>query len=359
MKNFKYCYNCGQKLPKVANYCVRCGTPQNFEFDDEVQTSTENTEFVQVPFIKPNKVSKFNVLNFISRITLLLLSIVMIVFTFLPTSVAYYKSEVLVEVNSYQSITLLFDSFQNKSEEELEESDIYYEINELTQNMDIHTFDDFRELSQNEKNDVKKIIFLTLRLTLQSEETFTPLDIILGACFSLIYVLFAIAFFIISLLNFLGFFIAKLDKLNTVNIVLLSFIPLVNLVTYFSNCGFLSDSFIVKMGSGTLLLLIFSVIVILYNIIISFIRKENKLKTKEIVFSSIKFALIIVAICLMFAPFFNSHIRTTFLGSDNEKEAIIYNDVFKFYNFEYSDDKWSENRLRKPDREDHHLCEEP
>ena len=80
----------------------------------------------------------------------------------------------------------------------------------------------------------------------------------------------------------------------------------------------------------------------------SFFKKENMLKVKEIVCLSIKLTLTIVTICLLFTPFFESHITANYNGSSHRREAIAYSDVFKFYNFEYSDneleqyDKWSE-----------------
>ena len=42
-KDFKYCYNCGQKLPEIANFCIRCGANQN-----EINTETENIEVAPV-----------------------------------------------------------------------------------------------------------------------------------------------------------------------------------------------------------------------------------------------------------------------------------------------------------------------
>lgn len=358
MGDFKFCYNCGQKLPKIAKFCINCGANQNLIKEEQTQThqttnvvnqstqidevSLETINVVEDEVIsikRPAKrVKSISIFNIISKSILLLLSLLMIIFTFLPNCVAQYQDESILEINSYQSIVLLFDSFQEKDIKEINESKLKEELMELYEEIDSDV-DDLGDLTIREKRVLRKISYLALRLTYQSEEAHTTLDLIIFSITSLLYILFAIGFFVVSLLNFLGLFISKFEKLNSANIVMLSIIPSITLFIYFTNRGFFSDLLIAKMSTSLSLLLIFSSIIIAYYFVVSLIRKVNNLSIKEIVYSTIKMVLVGVSICLLFGPFTNSHVKTEFDGSTKKREAIITNDVFSFFNFEYSDDQ--------------------
>lgn len=332
-QNFKYCYNCGQRLPKIANYCVQCGTKQDIDVDGNYSIPVNN-QVVYTSNVNNKKVTKNSVFNVLSRSLIFALSIVLIVFAFLPTTSLVYEDSSILNVNAIDSITFMFDSFESLTEEELKETELYEQLEETVEelgkelsNIEIEDYDD---LSRKEKEKFKEFVYYTLRLTLQSEDAVASVDIIISGVLSIIYLVFVLGFFIISLLNFIGIFINRLSKLKTVTLVLLALIPGISVLMYYVTTAILSNAFPTAMGIGTLLSIILSSSVIIFEFVSYLVNKEDSLATKDVIFNSIKLALSVTLLFLVFVPFTSSIV-------EGEHNAIIDNNVFTFYNFVYSE----------------------
>ena len=163
-KNFKFCYNCGQKLPIEANFCMNCGKKQplitfdsnkdNQEVEYVVDTKPVNSEaYHQKVYIKKSKrdgtlLSK--IFDIISRSLVFALSIIMIIFAFFPNMTMTYDECDVGHVNSFEAIGFMFDSFYSLSESELESSKLYKDFLEAQQDLSRIDVEDMDDLTYSE-----------------------------------------------------------------------------------------------------------------------------------------------------------------------------------------------------------------
>lgn len=341
-RNEKFCYNCGQKLPLIAKYCIACGTKQdimpNVTNKDNTDSTVEAPSGVAVYEVRERKSKvKIDIKSIFSMITKslgLLLSVILIWFAFLPSvQVEYDKVE--LSVTPVKTIVFFFDSLVDKTEEELQDSKTYEKFEELTEKISDIDVEKYEELSPKEKKLVDEFFYYTIRIMLQHEDVPLTLDLIISGVMAFLFLCFVVAFFTISLLNFLGIFVEKLRNLTPIYYILLSIIPALTIFAYYCMSLFMGDTYPVSMGSGLVLTLIFSSVVVVYEFVIGLVLKLNSFQIKDIILTSIKLVLTVVVMCLAFSSFYATTIETKFKDSTKNSEVTIYKGASSFFNFEY------------------------
>ena len=350
-KNFKFCYNCGQKLPIEANFCMNCGKKQplitfdsnndNQEVDYVVDTKPVNSEaYHQKVYSKKSKrdgalLSK--IFDIISRSLVFALSIIMIIFAFFPNMTMTYDECDVGHVNSFEAIGFMFDSFYSLSESELESSKLYKDFLEAQQDLSRIDVEDMDDLTYSEKKVLNNFIHLTFKIALRSEIANPTIDLILSGVFSILYLAFVLSFFIIALLNFLGIFIEKFKKMSLTTTIFLTIIPVLSIVMYYLTASILNGAITTKMGYGLLTIMICSIVIIVFELVRNILTLEFKLNTKEIILNSIKIVLCSLIMIFVFSPFTISSISYSIKEKNYSGE--INNDVFIFYSYVYGEEE--------------------
>ena len=303
----KTCKICGAELSAADAYCSVCGSK-----------AIDNEEVV----IKTRKASpKYNLPLLIRSGILLLVSAVMLAFSFLPlvkwrVDLEPYlgiETDINYEQSTIDSIMFFFDSLKEYDEEYIEESELAEEVVELV--LDISDAD-IKNLSRYEERAFKKILTNVIRLQFMSED-FEPVPGMTAAAItSLLYLIFAAAFFGIALSNML-LVILKKRPIFTVTVAFLCSLPILLLSAYFSISSFeWRPSFYIT----ALISIILSLSTICYLAVERIILTKGA-AYKKIILNSISFTFALVTLCLTFTPILNTKIRTVFDGSTKERET--------------------------------------
>ena len=383
--NFKFCYKCGQKLNIDANFCVKCGVLQPKINRDEVinesqtinkepQTekvinNTVNENVNITPTVKveeeqididnksqviPEKVEettysvikkeiminneirvlkqKNNTFDIISRSLLFILSWLLFIFSLYPTMSLEVDNVEVAHFNSYDAINFMFDSFKSLDENELKNSRFYTDyLNALTNYNNINGLD----LEQLEINDAFEVyndyIHLDLKYKLQSENSGFRIDVVMCGITSLLYVIFVLIFLILSLLSLLSIYIDGLKNLKKPIIILVTFIPLLQIILYFLHAAYMGNTYPAKLGDGAISAIVFSGAFIVYEIIKNVKIEDFSFDGKTVKINIGKLVLCILAMIFVFAPFTVSKIE--YNKGDDSYSAEIKNEVFTFNNY--------------------------
>ena len=193
----KFCINCGIKITDETKFCPSCGYKQPNGIEPKVEPVTVEQKVEQpikvepvltvdtpvstpkvesIPFIEysqpPSKkkktADKKKVTGLIKSILLTTLSVLMFAMAFLPIyKVTYNPYEGLVagdeynltsKFNTVDNVILMFDSLHSKTDEEYQESNIYFKLVE----MDLNQYDFINNPEENKKVFAKafKLIFI-------------------------------------------------------------------------------------------------------------------------------------------------------------------------------------------------------
>jgi hypothetical protein len=222
----KFCYNCGQKLPMEANFCMNCGKKQppiTFDSNNENQENdyvVENKpinyvayqqEAVHVKKSKKDGTLLSKILDTISRSLVFALSILMMVFAFLPNVTMTYDDCDVAHVSTVDAIGFMFDSFYSLTDKEIESSDLYKDFLKVQKDVARIDVNDLDDLTTSQKKSLNKFIHLTLKIALRSELANPTIDLILCGVFSILYLAFVLSFFIIISLYLWGNVILETD----------------------------------------------------------------------------------------------------------------------------------------------------
>ena len=240
-----FCTNCGYQIPESANFCTKCGT--------KVQTRVEKV-VVQKPKAKKKPKEKkfltpFNI-KLIKRATLMLLGLLFFIFSFVPITTVSVEDNVHLfqtmiskdaefGINSYEIITLLFDSTKDKKytfdQQDLmpslggEVDDVYSDYIVLYRNK-IELSHQLQELYglavppvlelrliESQYEDVCEDFYycqtrVLLRSNITDDVEGVPFCLILSGILAICYIIFSIGLFIFSTASFIMLFIDKKEE---------------------------------------------------------------------------------------------------------------------------------------------------
>lgn len=346
----KNCIYCGKALPLEARFCDSCGKPQPEQNAEQTvqEAAPIATATAEQPAAEPKKKKdKKFVLGLVKNATILALSLVMFIMAFLPiTSIDFSEDnvEVSVGISAVDSMGFLFDAMSSVDEEDLLDSDLYEEIEEIYEDFyeEAAKADDYDDLSSKGKAYLADLVKLGYSASLQSEDSnvfFTPL---MSALFSFVYFMASIALLVVAVFNFIasfGVFASKKEKLYKATLWLLAAMPVLAMVAHFalftqlgaggfSMLGMGAAASDVSFGGGALTTIILSVLAIVGITVLAFIFKEHKQKF-NIVARSIALGIAILFVCFSFAPVLSFSITGEFDGKSKKQTASI--------GFDYSD----------------------
>lgn len=326
MNGFPTCSHCGKELIEGARFCPWCGSekveaPQEAVATEEVclECGAELQEEQLFCHVcgqkrpkKKNGTIKNKVLGWIRHSLVLAVAILFVAVAFLP--ITHYEIEMLdedydIRFSAIDNIVFCFDAMKSLDSEELLETNLYEKLENLEEDA----------FSQNEPEsaDVVRVIKLAARLALQSEEIVFSPQYAVSALLSLLYLLFAVAFFVISALNFLFYCIGReKEKLLRAAKVMLAAIPPLALVA-----GFASLVCLEGMLTGTLIALVSVAVAVLAYLCIEYYflsGEKKKVSAGAIVkrsLSTVACALLLFSALLPMARF---DVKAAFGGSTKQ-----------------------------------------
>ena len=330
-ENFKYCYKCGQKLPIDANFCDKCGTSQSIDL-----TNIEVKEEKNIS--KPNVLYNNNslgTLEIVCKAFLFGLSILLVLFTFLPNMSIKSNTVNQVGFNSYNAIEFMFDSYYSLSNEELTQSDLYKEYLEAEALYLMIPDKNGRLFNIEETFKLYNYNRLQIKCSLRREGVLPSIELILCGLFSFVYIVFLIGFMILAFFNFLGIFKEKYRKLDFISKAVLVLIPVIAFIVYYLNASYLAGAVYTEIGLGVILTLIGSVGAIVLEGCKTFVYMDADVNNKDLILNFAKICLCILILICTITPFTISKIEH---DHRNNKYVEIDNSIFSFYNFNYTDE---------------------
>lgn len=303
------CKECGEILTPEQTFCPSCGAKR-----PRVKAR-----------VNPTDVKK-RVLAWIKHSLALSLSILLLIFAFLPVATVSFSEsgyEGELGVTPIDNVVFCFDAMQMLDEEELLESKLVEKIGEIVGNFGLG-----EELLDIDEDDLGEATKLALRLYLKSEETpFVP-QYALSGLLCLGYVLFAVALFAVTVTDFIFFAVGREKrKLWRSVLVMLAAIPAFALgtsivcVVTLPHLSFIDSEMSASGAAVTLIVL--SVLVLAYFAVEHFFLGEKRIKANAA--AIVKRSLSIVACLLMvfsvFLPMISYGVKTTFSDARSQKSA--------------------------------------
>ncbi|MBR7182267.1 MAG: zinc ribbon domain-containing protein [Clostridia bacterium] len=340
MENTKFCLYCGASLPEGARFCFSCGKAQEMS---EAQEATPASEVATppaapaaetaVPHCAPAPVArpvqpkrKRPVLPWLKAAVLLLFATLMLVMAFLPIvtlKTSYWGEKLEVSLTPIDTVVFCFDSFANMPFEDVEDSALSQEGEELFEEAEeaFETLEDdgYNKLTPAERRMVQKVVMLSMRLLYQLEDTAVAPIFYLMAVLALLYLALCVALFVVALLHLLGSvgvlgFKTKLEKATS---LLFCAVPAMMLVLYLAACANFNGA---TMATPAVLTLVWGGICVFAFFLLRMImtpKAERRVPVARI----ISVCLTVVLLCMLFVPVLSVQVRAEFDGRSSETVA--------------------------------------
>ncbi len=352
----RFCSSCGTPLTEGVLFCSHCGkkietqapaplvgeAPAAESLD--VGQAVENiVQPIATPAVKkPKKKPQVKKIAKIVRASILVaLSLLMCIFAFLPIFTYEIDLEDLLgsfggnasidedlewKVTPIDTIVFLTDSFHSETEEELEDSELYEDMEETEEALTewISDYNEDDGIDREGHRLFRKLTYYSFRLILRSEESAFSVDLLVCAILSLIYVLLGIALFVFSVLRLLGTVLpVRLGFEKTLRRLLCAVMPVVLLHRVVLNVLF--DDYVmenyVQTGSGfAYAVLALSLVGVLILMLEKLIFEGKRPKLSHVIKASVSFVLIIIAVCVSFAPIFTGAVNVEFSNKTKKTE---------------------------------------
>lgn len=218
---FDFCTACGAKLEKHntekecrvcktecapnADFCFSCGA--------SFRTHSNTTKNIEDKEIRK---SKYDFKKIICSSVLLALSLILFLFSFMPIfkqtlEIDDYEQPFSFKLNSYESIGFMFDTLKNQSDKDIENSSLYVEFEELTDN--ISSIED-ESLSKSEKKLLSRWLKTIYKMVLRHEDFSFSFIVFAQGLASITYVVLSTLAFIFAIFTFISVFNGKKSQFN-------------------------------------------------------------------------------------------------------------------------------------------------
>ena len=290
---------------------------------------------------------------FLKMLAILLVSVLLLVAAFLPI-IGYSTEEIDGDkldceidfnVSPLRNVIFFFDSLSDKEYDDLEDSDLYDDMEDIYEDLEDEIDVDGRKIELTKKGEryLEKLAYLEIRLGLQSEFKVAKAPFLLGALASLAYIAFAVVLFVLSLKNCLAILSGKEVDLKK-NLMLLCAAPAAVILNYFaSSIATYSMYFDVmgekKIGVGTVLGLVFSLLAIAALIVWAIFFDKAKLNLKRLLVRSGILAVAFVALMTLFMPLATVGLEGKFGDRKSKEEVTVVHTAGYFGNLAASDDE--------------------
>lgn len=333
---YKHCSRCGKSLASGRKrYCTACGKESSGLYDlcagcgsSLLVCPTADTK------IKKKALGSKKDLTVINKSFILLLSALLLAFSFLP--ILKYKINVTQDVSInvkfsvIDAITLAADNLINQDEEEIKDSNLFAKFEEATEEfMKSDTDEDY--VTRASKMRVSKYLKLAFRLALRSDDYAASPTLMIAAAASFAYVALALACFVFAIISFIMHFFGSRSYTKTA-MKLLFFIPFVALISHYSLAKaistmsevFSSISKTVEVAMGAMLVSIITAAVLCVILVVqNAIAKNGTFTVKRTVLCAVSLVLLSATLILCSANVFKLSVKTEFKNKETATTVSI------------------------------------
>jgi hypothetical protein len=335
------CSQCGEQMPENSFFCFKCGFPtarQNISASNSFVTSTQKT--VDSAFIK----------NVIKKSVVLIVSILMIVFAFLPVMSYNFmideEKTVNVGISAIDNVIFAFDSL-NEYENFEDDSNLYYQASELEDEIKEYLDSDNRYDFRIAEPLVEKSFHLGIRLNLRYSQEDTQPIYWVTATISLIYVVSAVLLFLFAATDLINCVSKrKNSKIANASTAFFTLLPCLAILTYIAAllCAWAPNNYIfsVSISTTTILTTVFGAIAIVYLLIDRmFISKKVMIRPGEIVKRSLSIITTWILLFSFTMPAMSMTVKTKFEDRSLFTEATVDYDASVFGEFALSEEEYA------------------
>ncbi len=284
---------------------------------------------------------------FIKKAFLLIISALLLVFSFLP--IVSYKYEdnfwgyleiedpIKIKVSPVRNIAFTIDAFLTSPWEYVDDK-----FDEVADRYE----EEYYNLSSKEKQRLlEDLLYLAERQDLQGDHT-AKIPFIVGTLVSLGYIALAGALFVFALRDILAFF--KGESFDSKRVLkLLSAIPIASILKYFATSSAMYRTYLfvgadVKVGSGVVLSIVFSILGLIGLMAYSWLFEGLRFDMKRHGSRVITLGLAIFAIMTVFMPVMRMSLTAEFDDGSRETTVKVYYDSGFFGSLDSSEDEISE-----------------
>lgn len=314
----KHCISCKKEISIEAAFCPCCGLEQT---DESAVASASEVAKATPPAFEKTAKRGLRITSIIRNSAILALAVLLLVGSFFPisrlsaseiaenTNTNDFKySDVTLGLNTFQYITLFFDSFKDAEGPDELSQKLYAEIEDLAENLEDMPYDiESEALTAKEKRMVSRLLYLTMRAFTQLDTKGPSVSLVLCAVFGILNILVSVALFVLSLLNLLATFdLLSRGKaqLYRWTAALTTASPAVILACH--RVGHLCVGGALSSMAQCSLICVGAVVVLCMILRYIFSKKDT---TRNIVARSVALALSLAVFCLTFAPVFSASLE--------------------------------------------------
>ena len=338
----KFCIYCGKSLEAEAAFCSACGKRQPAH---ATAPEPQNPTPVYTPTPRrTKKPCRFSVPDIIRNSILTFLALVILILAFCPVikcSVFFGKNDLEMKVSTVDQIVLLFDSFKSVEHAEIE-SKMYKKYLELYDDLLFYA-DELGDVFHNDSAGRSKLCFLKTRMMVQSGKFTAPAAFYVASAVSIVYILNAIALFVLSVLNLLTTFKIVKDEKKSIfkwTARALTLTPTLLLLTFGSIKIALANGAPASMTFGAFTALTSAIEAIIAFLILRRVFNKSE-RMPGLAPRIIATALSIIVICLSFAPVATATADVT-LRHSVHKESIVMEIGASFFTTQHVDKETKE-----------------
>lgn len=338
---FQYCSKCGLSLvASRKRFCSFCGAESSGIYTNCVRCGNSILVKPKVPATPQKKTQSVDINSkLLSTFSLLILATLVFVLSFLP--IFKMEAEILniknaeFKINTYQSVALVFDNIQNKSDKALKRTNLYEDIEEYEDDLsdlDISIKDGEINLSKSKSTDFSKYLLKSYKLSLRSEDTALSSSIVIASLASLTYIVASALALVFAFASFLSCF-ADVDDYSRFSIGSLFAAPFAAAVAYIGitfatqagNIGNPIGSLIkTDLTSPALVFtIIATAILVCAKLTITFALKSKKISLGSVLYNAL---ILTLSILILFSTTFSIvdiTIDAKLSGSDDNTEITI------------------------------------
>ncbi len=326
--NDKKCIVCGATLDYSDGRCRSCGALIEKE-NPAVKKSKCHKKLFE------NAKAAFIVKNALT----LVLSLILLISAFLPiynitldiselTQNTISRGEIKIEITAIDAVVFWLDSFTALDAEELNDSELYEEIELLTEELTHNIYNSAEntqkiKLTENQEKELSKILKKYMHLIMQSEETTTAGYMTSAVIMTFIHIGLCIALFVVALVGFVKLSLGK-KALFFPCLRIMLFVPIsavllcFNISSYGGICRFRHGG----LSAAIILSIVLPIIFAAYLLVDRLIHLKRA-SVSSIVKNTVSLVCSIVVIGMIFAPIISTEITHTFRESEKERTLAI------------------------------------
>jgi ribosomal protein L40E len=343
------CSECGAPVPTDADFCGECGARLTVDdtnviiapvedgapatvFADNLPNEVKTALNIEDTPTRAEKKHIFTVLELVKRSLVLLIALLVFGLAFAPVSememdlgpeLQQIVDDIDIKLTALDLVCIPFDAAKSVEAEDIPDLELYEELEEMAKDLE------YAILYEEELEDYDRLIYLTVRLMLQSDEVDTSASMIFGAVTAALYLVLSALFLVFAAVWFAALFRGS-DALGGAALGLLAAAPIYTIAFLVSNAisGMRNSMALdevevsVNVSPAPVLSIVLAFAVLAFVAVLRiFFEERPPVRVGSIIKRSLACALSLVLILLPLAPVFNTTVKTKFNGKDKATEA--------------------------------------